>query len=126
MSSRAIFARTSRLVLQQNTNVIATRSIAASAGQRKTVTESVKDAANTVDRTVSDVAIKGLEGLEKVNEATKDAAQRVGINLESSSDPLDDIAPPAKGTEEMAREVKESAKGRTKEAADKIKDAATE
>src|SRR5579862_864322 len=71
------------------TTFLATRTFVASAPQHRTVTESVKDAAKKVDKTVSKVAIKGLEGVEKVNEVAKDAAEKVGIQTGKKIDELE-------------------------------------
>ena len=129
MPARTILVRNVRKVPRQM-NVIATRNFIASTQRHKTVTETIKDAAKTVDKTVSKGAIKGLDGLEKVNEGVKGAAGKVGIKLESKPDPLlDDVETGAEATATKAQgkgeQVKRDAKAGVRDAADKVKDAAS-
>jgi hypothetical protein len=132
MSARNVLVRSLRIVsTPTTTNTIATRSFVSSSVEYRTATETIKDAAKTVDRTISQAAIKGLEGVEKVNEVAKDASEKVGIKLESSPDPLD-VGPvsekagvKAEKAEVKAEKVKEGAKAGVRDAADKVKDAAT-
>ena len=103
---------------------LATRTFVTSIPQHKTVTESVKDAAKAVDRSASQAAIKGLEGLESVNEAAKDVAQKVGIKTEQAADDLEVKGRAAATKAEVKTEhVKRDAKEGVREAADKVKDA---
>lgn len=122
MSARTL-VRSFRIIPRPST-VIATRTFTASAQQYKTVTETVKDAAKTVDRTASQAAIKGLEGLEKVNEATKETAEKIGIKTEQAADDLE-VKGKATATkaEVKGEQVKRDAKAGVRDAADKVKDA---
>jgi hypothetical protein len=106
-------------------NILATRTFIVSAQQYKTATETVKDAAKVVDRTVSQAAIKGLEGVEKVNEAAKDAADKVGIKTEKKVDELE-VEGKAAATKAQVKgdQAKRDAKAGVREAADHVKDAA--
>lgn len=95
---------------------VATRTFFASSQQYRTVTDTVKDAAKTVDRTVSQAAIKGLDGVEKASEIAKGMAEKVGINTEMKSDPLlDDIETEGGTTDNQAQAKGEQKKGDTKE-----------
>jgi len=131
MSARSVLIRSLRVVSTPATNTIATRSFVSSAVEYKAATETIKDAAKTVDRTVSQAAIKGLEGVEKANEVAKEAAEKVGIKVESSPDPLDVGAigekaeVKAEKAEVKAEKAKEGAKAGVRDAADKVKDAAS-
>lgn len=88
MSTRTLLIRNFRIVLTPTT-FLATRTFVASTQQYKTVAESVKDAVKTVDKNISKAAIKGLEGVEKVNEVARDAAEKVGIHTEKKVDELE-------------------------------------
>jgi len=123
MSTRTCLVRHFRVV-PTPTTFLATRTFVASAQQYKTVTESVKDAAKTVDRTVSKAAIKGLEGVEKVNEVARDAAEKIGIHAEKKVDELK-VEGRATGTKAQVKgeQVKRDAKEGIRDAADKVKDA---
>lgn len=122
MSARALI-RNLRIV-PRPANFLATRTFAASTQQYKTVTDTVKEAAKTVDRTVSKVAIKGLEGVEKVNEVAKDAAESVGIKTEQKVDELE-VEGKAAATKAQAKgdQAKRDANKGINDAADKVKDA---
>ena len=121
MSSRTLI-RNLRIVHRPRTSY-ATRSFLTSAQHYKTVTETVKDAAKTVDRTASQAAIKGLEGLEKVNEVTKDTAEKIGIKTEQAADDLE-VKGRATATkaEVKGEHVKRDAKQGIRDAADKVKE----
>lgn len=119
MSARTLFIRYFRISSRPVT-FIATRTFVASAQQHKTFSETVKDAAKTVDKTVSQVAIKGLEGVEKVNEIAKDAADKVGMKV-------DEVEATAKSAAAKTKVKGEQAKGKAEEgigdAADNVKEA---
>jgi hypothetical protein len=104
--------------------VYTARPFLTSAQHYKTVTERVKDAAKTVDRTASQAAIKGLEGLEKVSEVTKDTPEKIGIKTEQAADDLEVKGKAvATKTEVKGEHVKGDAKQGVREGADKVKDA---
>jgi len=90
------------------------------------VTDTVKDAAKSVDRTVSKVAIKGLEGVEKVNEVVTDAAEKVGIKSNERGDEFEVDAKAIKTKAEVkGDQMKRGAKQGVRQAADRVKDAAS-
>ena len=124
MSTRAFLIR-NLPIAPASTTFLPRRTIVASAQQHKTVTESVKAAAKTVDRTVSEAAIKGLEGVEKVNAIAKDAAEKVGIRTEKGVNELE-VEGKAAATKAQAKgeQAKRDVKEGIKDAADKVKDAA--
>jgi hypothetical protein len=125
MSARTLITRQWRVV--RPLPLLATRTFITTLPHHKTATDTVKDAAKAVDRTVSQAAIKGLEGVEKVNEVAKDAAEKVGINV-NKEDPLDELEVEGKAAATKAHvkgeQVKRDAKAGVRHAADKIKDAA--
>jgi len=123
MATRALLIRHLRTV--HPPTYLATRTFVSSLPQRKTVTETVKDAAKAVDQTASKAAIKGLEGLETVNAAAKDVAEKVGIKTEQAADDLEVKGRSAATKAEVKTEhAKRDAKAGVREAADKVKDAA--
>ena len=88
------------------------------------MTDTVKDAAKAVDKTVSKAAIKGLEGVEVVNEAAKDAAKKVGIETDKKTDEIEmDAKATATKAKVKGEQVKRDAKEGVRETADKVKDA---
>jgi hypothetical protein len=88
------------------------------------VAETVKDAAKTVDKTVSQAAIKGLDGIEKVNEVAKDAAKKVGIEADKRTDELEvDAKATATKAQVKGEHMKRDAKEGVRDAADKVKGA---
>ena len=106
---------------------LATRTFTTSRPQRKaateTVTDTVKDAAKAVDRTVSKVAIKGLEGVEKVNDVVTDAAERVGIKSNQKVDEFEVGANAMKTKAEVkGDQMRRDAEQGVKQAADAVKD----
>lgn len=125
MSTRTLITRQWRVL--RPGPLLATRTFITTPTYHKTATDTVKDAAKAVDRTVSQAAIKGLEGVEKVNEVAKDAAEKVGINV-NKEDPLDDLEVEGKATATKAQvkgqQVKRDAKEGVRQAADTVKDAA--
>jgi hypothetical protein len=106
----------------------ATRTFVTTLPHRKTatetVTDTVKDAAKAVDKTVSKAAIKGLEGIEKVNEVTRDATEKVGIKIHDTTDEFNEFEV---GTKAGVRgdQMKRDAKQGVKQTAAKVKDAAS-
>ena len=88
------------------------------------MTDTVKDAAKTVDKTVSQAAIKGLDGVEKASEVARDAAKRVGIEMDKKTDELEvDTKTTATKAQVKGEQVKRDAKEGTRDAVDKVKDA---
>ncbi|KAL8280417.1 hypothetical protein RQP46_007065 [Phenoliferia psychrophenolica] len=63
-----------RRTLHAAPRAVAVRSFASSPASRKTVTETVKDAASQLNRTVSDGVLKGIETTEAATEAIKEKA----------------------------------------------------
>jgi len=90
----------------------AVRPFSVSVMQQKTVTDSVKDAAKTVDRKAGDIAVSGIEAGETVVDKAKGA---VGVGS------TEELKGKAKGTYE---EVKGQASGKTAEAKGQVKGAA--
>ena len=128
MSTRTLISRHWRIL--RPVQPIATRTFTTIRPQRKTATETVtgtvKDAAKAVDRTVSKVAIKGLEGVEKVSDVVTDAAERVGIKTNEKMDEFEVDAKTMKTkTEVKGDQMKRDAKQGVKQAADTVKDAAS-
>jgi hypothetical protein len=123
MSTRTLLTRTFCIVPTPTTS-FATRTFVASTQQCKTVTESVEDAAKTVDKTVSKAAIKGLEGVEKMNEVARDAAERVGIHTEKKVDEPE-VEKKAVATKAQAKgeQAKRGAEKGINDVADRAKDA---
>lgn len=122
MATRALLIRNLRTV--HPPTYLATRTFVSSIPQRKTVTETVKDAAKAVDKTASQAAIKGLEGLESVNAAAKDVAEKVGVKSEQAADELEVKGRAAATKAEVKTEhAKRDAKEGVREAADRVKDA---
>lgn len=122
MATRALLVRNLRTF--NRPTYLAARTFVSSVPQRKTVTETVKDAAKAVDKSASTAAIKGLEGLESVNEAAKGVAEKVGIKTEQAADDLEVKGRAAATKAEVKTEhVKRDAKAGVREAADKVKDA---
>jgi fructose-1,6-bisphosphatase len=121
MSTRTLI-RNFRIVLAPTT-FLATRTFVASTQQYKTVTESVKDAAKTVDKTISKAAIKGLEGVEKVNEVARDTAEKVGIHAEKNFDELEVKAKTAAKAQVRGEQAKRDTKEGIRDAAGNVKDA---
>jgi len=125
MLTRTLVTRQWRILRPVQT--LATRTFTTSRPQRKaateTVTDTVKDAAKAVDRTVSKVAIKGLEGVEKVNDVVRDAAERVGIK---SNQKVDEFEVGAKAMKTKAEvkgdQMRRDAEQGVKQAADAVKD----
>ena len=123
MSARTLLVRNLRVV-PRPAHFVATRSFVVSAQQYKTVAETVKDAAKTVDKTVSQAAIKGLDGIEKVNEVAKDAAKKVGIEADKRTDELEvDAKATATKAQVKGEHMKRDAKEGVRDAADKVKGA---
>ena len=121
MSTRPHLIRNLRVV-PRPTTFLATRSFVASAQQYKTVAESVKDAAKTVDKTVSQAAIKGLEGVEKMNEVAKDAAEKVGIHTGKKVEELEvEEKSTITKTQVKGDQAKRDAKEGIRNATDKVK-----
>lgn len=122
MSTRALLIRNLRTI--KRPTYLATRTFVSSVPQRKTVTDTVKDAAKAVDQTASQAAIKGLEGLETVNEAAKGVAEKVGIKTEQAADDLEVKGRAAATKAEVKTEhAKRDAKQGVRDAADKVKEA---
>ena len=123
MSARTLLVRNLRVV-PRPMHFVATRTFVVSTQQYKTVTDTVKDAAKTVDKTVSQAAIKGLDGIEKVNEVAKDAAKKVGIETDKKTDELEvDAKATATKAQVKGEQMKRDAKEGVRDAADKVKDA---
>ena len=103
---------------------VPTRTFTVSAQQHKIVPEPVKDAAKAVDRTISKAAIKGLEGVEKVNEVAKDVGEKVGLKAEQAANDAE-VEGKAMGTKDKVKgeQAKDEAKAGVRDAADKVKDA---
>ncbi|KAK9771652.1 putative Lea domain protein [Seiridium cardinale] len=103
LSSRAVFVQTPR-------------QFSISARYQKSATETVKDAAKTVDRKVSDKLVDGINAASEVAQKTTgaDVSQKVKGTAE-------EIRGEAKG---KASELKGEAKGAANEAAGKAKGAA--
>ena len=120
MCSRLSLLHSFRVVTPSKT--LAMRTFTTSAQHHKTVTNHIKDAAKTVDKTVSKGAIKGLDGLEKVNEGVKNAAEKVGIRLESEPDPLlhdlEDTNSASTSAQDKSEPLKRHAKGGNRDQAD--------
>lgn len=120
MHSRLFLLHSFRVVPPSKT--LAMRTFTASAQHHKTVTEHIKDAAKTVDKTVSKGAIRGLDGLEKMNEGVKTAADKVGIRLESESDPLlhdlEDTNSAMTSAQDKGEQLKRDAEGGNRDQAD--------
>lgn len=128
MTARTLLTRQSRTV--RPLQPLATRTFITTLPHRKTatetVTDSVKDAAKAVDKTVSQAAIKGLEGVEKVNEVARDAAEKVGIKTHETTNEFKVDAAATKAKAEVkGDQVKRDAKQGVRQAADKVKDAAS-
>jgi len=128
MSTRTLI--TSQWRNLRNLQPVATRTFTTTLPHRKTavetVTDTVKDAAKSVDRTVSKVAIKGLEGVEKVNEVVTDAAEKVGIKSNEKGDEFEVDAKAIKTKAEVkGDQMKRGAKQGVRQAADRVKDAAS-
>jgi hypothetical protein len=122
MSLRTLFVRTFPTV-SRPMNFVATRTFVASAQPHKSVSDTVKDAAKTVDRTVSKAAIKGLEGVEKVNEVARDAAEKVGIHTENTVNEFEvGTKEAAAKTQAKGEQLKRDTKEGVRAAADKVKD----
>jgi hypothetical protein len=123
MSARTL-VRNNLRVVPRPMHFVATRTFVVSAQQYKTVTDTVKDAAKTVDKTVSQAAIKGLDGIEKVNEVAKDAAKKVGIETDKKTDEFEvDAKATATKAQVKGEQMKRDAKEGIRDAADKVKDA---
>jgi hypothetical protein len=122
MSTRALL-RNMR-VAYRPANLLAARTFTVSAQQHKTATDAVKQAADKVDRTVADAAIKGLEGVEKMRDVTKDVAEKVGIRTEKAAADAE-VETKATATKAKVRgeHAKEEAKAGVRETADKVKEA---
>ncbi|KAJ4365577.1 hypothetical protein N0V83_008197 [Neocucurbitaria cava] len=76
---------------------------------RKSPVDSVKDAAKAVDRTVSDIAVKGIEKGEQVAGAVKEAVPETKGQAKGQAN---ELAGEAKG---KAQELKGEAKGKANE-----------
>jgi len=125
MLTRTLVTRQWRILRPVQT--LATRTFTTSRPQRKaateTVTDTVKDAAKAVDKTVSKVAIKGLEGVEKVNDVVTDAAERVGIKSNQKVDEFEVGANAMKTKAEVkGDQMRRDAEQGVKQAADAVKD----
>jgi hypothetical protein len=121
MSARTLIIR--KLQIAPRSFVIA-RTFVSSAQNYKSLTDAVKDAAKIVDRTVSKAAIKGLEGVEKVNEVAKDAAETVGIKTEQKAGELEvEGKSTATKAQVKSEQTKRDAKEGIRDAVDKVKDA---
>jgi hypothetical protein len=105
-------------------NLLAVRTFTISTQRHKTATDTVKQAADKVDRTVANAAIKGLEGVEKVRDVTKDVAEKVGIKTENAAADAE-VETKATATKAKVRgeHAKEEAKAGVRETADKVKEA---
>ncbi|KAI9851962.1 MAG: hypothetical protein M1838_002251 [Thelocarpon superellum] len=96
-------------------NAFSTSSIA-----RKSATEAVKDTVKTVDRTVSDVAVKGIE---QGQEATAKAREVMGIKSEQANAKAQELKGEAAG---KASELHGEAQGKASELQGKAKGTAEE
>lgn len=82
---------------------------------RLNVVDGAKDVLKKVDRTVSDVAVKGIEVSQDAAAAAKDT---VGINAQKAKATADEVAGEAKG---KTAELKGEAKGKAEEVKGEVK-----
>ncbi|ODQ56488.1 hypothetical protein SAICODRAFT_109499 [Saitoella complicata NRRL Y-17804] len=93
--------------------VNASRTFASSAFLRKSVTDTIKDAAKTVDRAAAEAALKGIEATQSVADAAKSAASSI-TNTSAAQKA-------AEAASELKNVAPDVISGKSKEAAGQIK-----
>jgi len=91
-----------------------TRLFSTSPQVRKSVVDQAKEAVKTVDKTVAQAAIKGIDIGE---EATNKAKEAIGVSSTEAKAKADELSGEAKG---KTSELKGKAKGATEEAKSKL------
>lgn len=125
MVARILF-RTATVV-PRSANLLPTKTFVSSTQCQKTATETAKDAVKAVDRTVSQAAIKGLDGVEKANETFHATVEKMGMKMEQKPDPLEgldvDNTPTGVRAKETGEKMKQGVKAGVRDAADNVKEA---
>ncbi|KAL9018681.1 MAG: hypothetical protein Q9185_003995 [Variospora sp. 1 TL-2023] len=104
-----------RALLLPSTRPSSTRFLSTTPTARKSAVDAAKDTAKAVDRTVADVAVKGIE---KGEAAAAKARETVGMGSSKASGSTQEMAGEAKG---KANEMMGEAKGKAQEVAGEAK-----
>ncbi|KAI9814939.1 MAG: hypothetical protein M1832_005578 [Thelocarpon impressellum] len=116
----ASLLRTGPLLLRGSVLPLSARALSTTPLHQKTATEAVKDTAKTIDRTVADAAVSGIEMSQQLKEKTQEAT---GLGTKKAGQTAEELAGEAKGKKE---EFMGKAKGTAEEVAGKARGTAEE